>query len=560
MLDTLDGLDESQRVVATTWGGPLCVLAGAGTGKTRALTHRIAHGVAEGKYQPEQVLALTFTTKAASEMGQRLRALGVRGVATRTFHSAALRQLQHFWPTITGGRLPDIAPSKAPLIAKTLDQLSLSVDTAVVRDLAGDIEWRKVHAYTLEDYRLKRVELGKSLPGGLSLEVVASIHERYEQVKDEQGRIDFEDVLLATLGMLETEQRVVDRVRAQYGVFLVDEYQDVSPLQHKLLEVWLGSREDLVVVGDASQTIYSFAGASSSYLLGFPERYPQGTVVKLERNYRSGEHIVRAANHIMLGRPGALTLEAQGGSPEPIHRHVARTDEAEARYVATTIKGLIEQGIAPDGIAVLLRFGAQSLAIESALRAEGIGVRIHGATPFFEEAHVKRALMEIRGAAVAGVQGTLVQVVEDILFGLGLQGEAPDHQGAERNRHDDLAALRALAQSMPSGSTVTEFSDLLADRSGAGDAPAVGAVTITTVHSAKGREWPVVFVVGLSEGMFPISYATTDDAIEEERRLFYVAVTRAQRILHLSMAERGRAEQSPRVPSRFLQSLAPAGA
>ena len=558
MLNTLDGLDESQRVVATTWGGPLCVLAGAGTGKTRALTHRIAHGVAEGKYQPEQVLALTFTTKAASEMGQRLRALGVRGVATRTFHSAALRQLQHFWPTITGGRLPDIAPSKAPLIAKTLDQLSLSVDTAVVRDLAGDIEWRKVHAYTLEDYRLKRAELGKSLPGGLSLEVVASIHERYEQVKDEQGRIDFEDVLLGTLGMLETEQRVVDRVRAQYGVFLVDEYQDVSPLQHKLLEVWLGSREDLVVVGDASQTIYSFAGASSSYLLEFPERYPQGTVVKLERNYRSGEHIVRAANHIMLGRPGALTLEAQGGSPEPIHRHVARTDEAEARYVATTIKGLIEQGIAPDGIAVLLRFGAQSLAIESALRAEGIGVRIHGATPFFDEAHVKRALMEIRGAAVAGVQGTLVQVVEDILFGLGLQGDAPDHQGAERNRHDDLAALRALAQSMPSGSTVTEFSDLLADRSGAGDAPAVGAVTITTVHSAKGREWPVVFVVGLSEGMFPISYATTEDAIEEERRLFYVAVTRAQQLLHLSMAERGRAEQSPRVPSRFLQSLAPA--
>jgi len=560
VLNTLDGLDESQRVVATTWGGPLCVLAGAGTGKTRALTHRIAHGVAEGKYQPEQVLALTFTTKAASEMGQRLRALGVRGVATRTFHSAALRQLQHFWPTITGGRLPDIAPSKAPLIAKTLDQLSLSVDTAVVRDLAGDIEWRKVHAYTLEDYRLKRAELGKSLPGGLSLEVVASIHERYEQVKDEQGRIDFEDVLLGTLGMLETEQRVVDRVRAQYGVFLVDEYQDVSPLQHKLLEVWLGSREDLVVVGDASQTIYSFAGASSSYLLEFPERYPQGTVVKLERNYRSGEHIVRAANHIMLGRPGALTLEAQGGSPEPIHRHVARTDEAEARYVATSIKGLIEQGIAPDGIAVLLRFGAQSLAIESALRAEGIGVRIHGATPFFDEAHVKRALMEIRGAAVAGVQGTLVQVVEDILFGLGLQGDAPDHQGAERNRHDDLAALRALAQSMPSGSTVTEFSDLLADRSGAGDAPAVGAVTITTVHSAKGREWPVVFVVGLSEGMFPISYATTEDAIEEERRLFYVAVTRAQQLLHLSMAERGRAEQSPRVPSRFLQSLAPASA
>ena len=557
MVDTLRGLDDSQRVVATTWGGPLCVLAGAGTGKTRALTHRIAHGVAEGKYQPEQVLALTFTTKAASEMGQRLRALGVRGVATRTFHSAALRQLQHFWPTITGGRLPDIAPSKAPLIARTLDQLSLSVDTAVVRDLAGDIEWRKVHTYTLDDYREKRVAVGKSLPGGLSLDVVVSIHERYERVKDEQERIDFEDVLLATLGMLEEEKRVADRVRGQYGVFLVDEYQDVSPLQQKLLDVWVGDREDLVVVGDASQTIYSFAGASSSYLLDFSERYPQGTVVKLERNYRSGEHIVRAANRIMEGRPGALTLTAQGDSAEAIHRHVAQTDQAEARYIARTIRGLLDQGASPDGVAILIRFGAQSLEIESALRAEGVGVRVHGATPFFDEVHVKRALMEIRGAAVAGVQGSLAQVVDDILFGLGLQGDAPDHQGAERNRYDDLMALRQLAHSLPEGSTVSDLSDLLADRAGAGDAPDVGAVTITTVHSSKGREWPVVFVAGLSEGMFPISYATTEESVEEERRLFYVAITRAQSQLYLSMAERGRAEQSARQPSRFLLALGP---
>lgn len=555
MMDPLEGLDDAQRVVATTWGGPLCVLAGAGTGKTRALTHRIAHGVAQGKYQPDQVLALTFTTKAASEMGQRLRRLGVRGVATRTFHSAALRQLQHFWPTVTGGRLPDILPSKAPIVAKTLDQLSISVDTAVVRDLAGDIEWRKVQAYTLEDYRTQRARMNKGLPGGLSLEVVASIHERYEQVKDEQGRIDFEDVLLATLGMLESEPRVADPVRAQYGVFLVDEYQDVSPVQQKLLDVWLGNRDDLVVVGDASQTIYSFAGASSSYLLGFAERFPNGTVVKLERNYRSGEHIVNAANSVMIGRPGALTLESQAGSGEPIHRHIARSDEAEARYVATSIKALLDAGATPEGIAVLIRFGAQSVEIESALRALGVGVRVQGSTPFFEEAHVKRAMMEIRGAAVAGVQGSLPDVVDDILFGLGLQGEAPDHQGAERNRHDDLAAIRSLAQAMPEGSTLGEFSELLADRASAGDAPDVGAVTITTVHSAKGREWPVVFVVGLAEGMFPISYATTDEAIEEERRLFYVALTRAKDSLYLSMAERGRSDKAVRTPSRFLQAL-----
>ena len=554
-MDPLEGLDDAQRVVATTWGGPLCVLAGAGTGKTRALTHRIAHGVAQGKYQPDQVLALTFTTKAASEMGQRLRGLGVRGVATRTFHSAALRQLQHFWPTVTGGRLPDILPSKAPIVAKTLDQLSISVDTAVVRDLAGDIEWRKAQAYTLEDYRTQRTRMNKGLPGGLSLEVVASIHERYEQVKDEQGRIDFEDVLLATLGMLESEPRVADRVRAQYGVFLVDEYQDVSPVQQKLLDMWLGDRDDIVVVGDASQTIYSFAGASSSYLLGFAERFPHGTIVKLERNYRSGEHIVNAANSVMIGRPGALTLESQASSREPIHRHIARSDEAEARYVATSIKALLDEGATPESIAVLIRFGAQSVEIESALRALGVGVRVQGSTPFFEEAHVKRAMMEIRGAAVAGVNGSLPDVVDDILFGLGLQGEAPDHQGAERNRHDDLAAIRSLARALPEGSTLGEFSDVLADRASAGDAPDVGAVTITTVHSAKGREWPVVFVVGLAEGMFPISYATTDEAIEEERRLFYVALTRAKDSLYLSMAERGRSDQAVRTPSRFLQAL-----
>jgi DNA helicase-2/ATP-dependent DNA helicase PcrA len=206
-------------------------------------------------------------------------------------------------------------------------------------------------------------------------------------------------------------------------------------------------------------------------------------------------------------------------------------------------------------VAILIRFGAQSLEIESALRREGIGVRVHGATPFFEETHVKRALMEIRGAAVAGVQGSLLTVVDDILFGLGLQGEAPDHQGAERNRYDDLAAVRALAQSMPGGSTVADFSEVLADRAGAGDAPDLGAVTITTVHSAKGREWPVVFMVGLTEGMFPISYATTEESLDEERRLFYVGITRAKSRLYLSMAERQRPDQSPRQPSRFLQAL-----
>ena len=553
-MDALSGLDDYQRTVATL-EGPVCVLAGAGTGKTRALTHRIAHGVNEGKYQAENVLALTFTSKAAAEMGTRLRRLGIRGVATRTFHAAALRQLQHFWPTVTGGYLPDIAPSKAGLVAKALEGLGISVDTALVRDIAGEIEWRKVHGYTVEEYHHMRLKRVGGLPGGLSMEVLSGVHEKYEVVKDEQSRIDFEDVLLATVGLLEEEKRVLDKVRQQYSVFLVDEYQDVSPIQQRLLDVWLGDRDDLLVVGDASQTIYTFAGATSSYLLEFPTRYPQATLVTLQKNYRSTPAIIQAANSVVRGRPGALVLEPTVGEGAPLTRHIATTDEAEATFVAQRILERLAEGRTPDDIAILMRFGAQSLRCETALRARGISVRIRGATPFFDEVHVKRAVMEIRGAAVAGVGGPFLSVVEDVLFGLGLTPIEPDHQGAERARYEDLVALRELAAEQESSLSLAEFSTLLSERSATGDAPNVGAVTLTTVHSAKGREWPLVFMVGLTEGQFPISHATTEGAIEEERRLFYVGVTRAREELVLSMAERSKEGSGMRKMSRFLEAL-----
>ena len=554
-VDALAGLDDHQRVVATTWGGPLCVLAGAGTGKTRALTHRIAYGIQEGHYQPDHVLALTFTAKAASEMGTRLQGLGVRGVAARTFHSAALRQLQHFWPTVAGGRLPDISGSKGRLVAQALESLHLGVDTAILRDIAADIEWRKVHGLTIEQYQTQRQGTPGDVPGGMSIEAMASIHERYERVKDEASRIDFEDVLLATVGLMEENSQVLEKVRAQYSALLVDEYQDVSPLQQRLLDLWIGPREDVVVVGDASQTIYTFAGASSHYLLDVPTRYPGARVVKLEKNYRSTPEIVDAANSVVRGKPGALTLDPVSASGEPLHRHVAADDAGEAQYVATVVAEKIGHGVAPDDIAVLMRFGAQSLAIENALRQKSISYRVRGATAFFEEPHIKRAVMEIRGAFVAGVSGNLVSVVEDILFGLGLGPEAPDHHGAERSRYEDLAALRDLARAQAPNVTLAGFSEELAERSAAGDAPTLGALTLTTVHSAKGREWPVVFMIGLAEGQFPISYARSEEQIEEERRLFYVGITRAQRELYLSFAERSKEGSSQRQMSRFLEAL-----
>lgn len=553
--DPLAGLDEQQKIVATSFDGPLCVLAGAGTGKTRALTHRIAYGIAEGKFLPESVLALTFTTKAAAEMGHRLRGLGVEGVATRTFHSAALRQLQHFWPEITGGYLPDIVASKGRIIAGALEGLKISLDTAVLRDIAGDIEWRKVQGYSLEEYREHRPARAGGLPGSLSLEVMLSIHERYESLKDEQSRIDFEDVLLACVGMLEEETRVRDRIQAQYGVFLVDEYQDVSPIQQRLLDAWLGKREDLVVVGDASQTIYTFAGASSSYLLDFATRYPTASVITLERNYRSSADIVQAANHVISGRPGAVVLRARDSPSTPIRRHIAASDQREADYIAQSIHNLLEQGRSGDDIAILTRFGAQSLLLETALASKGLSTRVQGAKDYFEQPHIQRAVMEIRGAAVAGVEGELATVVDDILHGIGFDGTPPDHAGAERSKYEDLLALRNLARSADPSTTVMEFSTMLITRKSAGDSPSVGAITISTVHSAKGREWPVVFMMGLAEGLFPISYATTDAAIEEERRLFYVGITRAREELVLSMAERSKETSPLRELSRFVSGL-----
>ncbi len=555
MLDLLEALDDQQRVVATTFDGPLCVLAGAGTGKTRSITHRIAYGVQTERYQPDQILALTFTQKAAAEMAHRVRDLGVDGVAARTFHSAALRQLQHFWPIVTGGYLPDIMPSKAGLVARALEGLKIQVDQAVLRDLAGDIEWRKVHAYSLEDYARHRLAKGDTMPGLLSVEVLIDIHERYEKLKDEAKRIDFDDVLLAALGMLESENRVLDQVRAQYRYFLVDEYQDVSPVQQRLLDMWLGDREDIVVVGDASQTIYSFAGASSEHLVEFASRHPRAIVVKLEKNYRSGGHIVAIANQIMAGRPGALLLEATTADAIPVVRHRAATDESEATFVASTIGELAKKGTSLDDCAVLMRFGAQSLALETALRQQGISFRVQGAKAFFDEPHVQRAVMEIRGAAVAGIGGELQGVVDDILYGIGLTDTEPDHQGAERGRYEDLMALRDLARKASATMTLMEFSDMLVRRLETGDSPSVGAVTLSTVHSAKGQEWPVVFLVGLAEGQFPISYAKSTSAVDEERRLFYVGVTRARERLALSYAETARERGQTREASRFLREI-----
>ncbi|HPU03533.1 MAG TPA: ATP-dependent helicase [Rhodoglobus sp.] len=549
----LDGLDDQQRVAAEALLGPVCLLAGAGTGKTRAITHRIAYGVATGVYPPGRVMALTFTARAAGELRGRLRALGAGGVAARTFHASALAQLNFFWPQVIGGTMPRLLDSKARLIAHAADGLKLKLDTATLRDAAAEVEWRKTSRLSVEQYATRT----RTLPTSLPMDRMVDLQRAYEDLKDERRQLDFEDVLLAAAGMIEAEPRVAQQVREQYRFFVVDEYQDVSPLQHDLLELWLGDRDDLCVVGDASQTIYSFAGASPEYLLGFAGEHENAVVLRLEQNYRSAPPIIDAANRLMRGRPGALSLTAASELTGP--RPTVNTydsDSSEARAVAAAIAEEIASGIPPEQIAVLYRINVQSQAIETALGDAGVPCVVRGATRFFDQREVKEALMLLRGATVTTSIEPLFKTVSDVLRSIGWSQEPPEARGAVRDRWESLNALMQLAEAAVPGTTLKQFVDELFERQAGQHEPVLSAVTLATLHSAKGLEWESVHLVGLSEGLLPISYAKDPAAVEEERRLLYVGVTRARRRLGLSWSASpapGRSAQ--RQPSRFLSDL-----
>ncbi|MEN2742192.1 ATP-dependent helicase [Microbacterium sp. X-17] len=556
----LGGLDAQQRVAAEALFGPVCVLAGAGTGKTRAITHRIAYGVASGAFTPNRVMALTFTNRAAAELRGRLRQLGAGGVSARTFHSAALAQLNYFWPQVVGGQLPSVLDGKGRVLGHAAEKLALRVDTATLRDVAAEIEWRKVSSMGLEEYAAALAS--RPLPGNLKAEQLVDFHRAYEELKDERKQIDFEDVLLVCAGMIETEPSVAMQVREQYRYFVVDEYQDVSPLQHQLLRLWLGTRRDLCVVGDASQTIYSFAGARSEYLLDFERENPGATVVRLEQNYRSAPAVIDTANRLMRGRSGALTLhavhEAKPGDEVPPPA-VFEDDRAEARAVAQSIAAQLEAGAKPENIAILYRVNVQAAALEQALGDLGISYQLRGSKRFFDLPEVRQAVMTLRAASVAATDEPLFKSVSDVLRTLGWSVRPPEGRGAVRERWESLNAIMGLVDEMPEGATFRRFTDELMARQAGQHEPTMSAVTLATLHAAKGLEWDSVYIVGLSEGLVPISYAAGFEQIDEERRLLYVGVTRARRRLRLSWAQRGSQPGRPvsRQPSRFLAELAP---
>jgi len=566
----LEALDPEQREVALATTGPVCVLAGAGTGKTRAITHRIAYGVRTGTYPASSVLAVTFTARAAGEMRTRLRELGIDGVQARTFHAAALRQLGYFWPRVVGGSPPRLMEHKAPAVAEAAQRLALEVDRLAVRDLAGEIEWAKVSLVEPDDYVRAAENEQRPEVAGFSHQTVARLLVAYEEVKTTRGVIDFEDVLLLLAAMLHDHREVAEQVRSQYRRFVVDEFQDVSPLQKFLLDQWLGGRTELCVVGDPAQTIYSFAGASPHHLVSFTKEFPRAKVVRLVRDYRSTPQVVELANRMLSVRGRRVEnveLVAQRPAGPPVGFTTYPDDDAEAEGVTERVERLLASGTPASEIAVLYRTNAQSEAFEQALSSAGIGYVVRGGEQFFRRRDVREAVAVLRAAVrQADPDLAMPAQVRDALRDVGWAPEPPSARGAVRERWDALNALVVLADDLATqlervgrSATVADLVAELDERAAAQHAPTVEGVTLATLHAAKGLEWDAVFLTGLSEGLMPISLAETEAAVAEERRLLYVGVTRAREHLELSYAQaRHPGGRSGRRRTRFLDGIWPA--
>jgi DNA helicase-2/ATP-dependent DNA helicase PcrA len=537
--EILAALDPEQRAVATAVRGPVCVIAGAGTGKTRAITHRLAYAVDIGIVEPNRILALTFTARAAGEMRARLRTLGVPSIAARTFHAAALKQLLYFWPEALGGRFPSLLTSKSAFLGEALDRAGVTItkSPATLREISSEIEWAKVLQIPSDEYveaalsnnRLIRSTTTKSK---INLEDIARTYESYETLKRQERAIDFEDVLLLTVGMLEEVKEIRDRVRDQYRYFTVDEYQDVSPLQQRLLDLWLGKRSDICVVGDPAQTIYSFAGATPSFLLNFTKRFPDAEVIRLSAGYRSTPEIINIANAILRSGDLGHDLDAVNEHGDQPETSGFSSESEELISIVDAIRSKVSSGVKAHEIAVLARTNAQLEDLEKALAGAGIENQIRTAERFFERGDVRAMISAIRSASVLATSDWLSEL-RDLLkqFGEGDKHVRSIIQLAQELINDGVDSMRAFLRE-------------LEERAEQNNPPDLPGVTLATLHSAKGLEWEYVYLVGASVRYLP----WPGSSVDEERRLFYVGVTRAKRELNLSYA----GEASPFIASAGL--------
>ena len=500
----LDGLNDAQEAAARATSGPVAILAGAGTGKTRVISRRAAYAIATGVVAAAEVLLVTFTDKAATEMAGRLRELGQPQVTARTFHAQALSQLRHFWPAgHDGAPPPEILESKFPILGRIARGLPGGYRFTPVKDLAGEIEWAKNRASVRRTYAAAAVVARREPP--IPIELMARVFADYERAKARAGRIDFEDMLGATVELLEPDPEAAAIVRARKRWFSVDEYQDTNPLQERLLALWAGDSRDVCVVGDEDQTIYSFTGASSGYLRDFARGHPGTTIVELTENYRSSPEILGLANRLIASTGRHKTLSATRPAGPPPTGSAFADPEAELAGLVTGIRARLGEGIAPAEIAVLVRLNAQLPPIESALTRAAIPYVVRGGR-FYERPDVRAAIRAIRQAKLDAPAGAPAAIEAVFRAALGYDPDATRGGPEERERTADLGVLLAIAAELGS-----RYAGRRTCRSHGAPGRArpprcrralrLGSgLTLSTIHRAKGLEWDAVFLPGLEDG------------------------------------------------------------
>lgn len=561
----LAGLNERQREAVLATRGPVAIHAGAGTGKTRVISHRAAYAIETGVVRSADVLVVTFTDKAAGEMAARLAALGHQAVTARTFHAHALSQLRHFWPSRhDAAPLPAVLTSKTPILGPIGRRLPGGYRFTPLKDLADEIEWAKRQRVGPRGYAAAAAAASREPP--IPADLMAGVFAAYEQARERTARLDFDDMLTLTVDLLEADAEARSLVQSRKSWFSVDEYQDTNPLQERLLELWLGERDDLCVVGDRDQTIYTFSGASSSFLVEFAGRHPGARVIDLTDNYRSTPQVLALANRLIAatGRSKALHAARRDGPPPTIRRYADAAEEADA--IVARVGALIADGVAASEIAVLTRINAQLPTIEAALTSAGIAYLVGGGR-FWERREVREALRAVRRTLVPGVGPAFVEALRALLT--AELGHDPDVEPDGREARERAASIDTileiasrLAATEPALDAARYLADLDARARAEADASVgegSGGVALTTLHGAKGLEWDAVFLPMLEEGGLPIHHAFDDRAgLEEERRLLYVGITRARVHLVLSWAERrpsASGAATRRRPSRFLADL-----
>jgi DNA helicase II / ATP-dependent DNA helicase PcrA len=538
----LAGLNEGQRTAVTAVRGPVAILAGAGTGKTTVVTRRIAFQVSTATFSARQILAVTFTEKAAGELKTRLGRLGVDGVEARTFHGAALSQLRRLWPSHTGSPLPEVLASKAPVISSLANALPPPHRFLPRSELASEIEWAKNRRVRPEGY-LEALERDDHEPP-IPAELMHRVFDGYERRKQRADRIDFEDMLDLAARLFAEDPDAAGEVRRRFAAFTVDEYQDVNALQQALLDAWLGDRDDVCVVGDDYQCIYTFTGASPDHLLGFAERYPRASMVRLEENYRSTPQVLAVAN-ALAGRMGGIRKElvaTHPDGPSPTARVLASA-ESEVAFVVQRVAELREEGVPAEEIAVLYRINARSEPFEEAFAAAGIPYQVRDGA-FLRRPGARAVLATLRRA-----DGSVQEAVVEATDRLGFSPEGEPDNDEEATRQADLRRMRALA---------AEFQAARPDASIAGFVEELGrrfaieesgrGVNLLTYHRAKGLEFEAVFLPRLLDGELPYRARrnrTDRSDAAEERRLLYVGITRARRHLFLSWTQDARSRPSP---------------